>query len=647
MGRWLAKRRIGPRLSLGFGATLTLLVVVAVVAGFGLFDSLRTFGAYRELADDANLLGRLQADMALAHSAAKDYVAEGGADDLATARERLETTDGFLAQARSEIDDAERAHDLADVAALFEEYRAGLDRVVELSEREAALLERLVEDGMAARDSVHTLIERAKADAQGTLGASAGLIAEQVMDARLQVQKFLTYASDSYAERATADIEQALAELRSLEAGLVSPARRELAASARDSIETYAADLETMIDTVLGRAAVVDDVLDHVGPDMAALVEVVKRSAQADQDALGSAAVARIRTALIGAGLTALVALAVGVAASRLIAQSIRAPLAQMNGAMMALAEGDLTTEVPCRDRIDEMGDMSKALQVFKDNAVERQRLQDEQEARVARMDESIGRFDDEVQRALRAVGQATGQLDESATTMSAAAGQASSNVQAVATAAEEMSASVAEISHQTDTSREVASAAVRSVETASKVVHELNGTAQQITGIVDLISDIADQTNLLALNATIEAARAGDAGKGFAVVAHEVKTLAGRTGQATADIAEKIDTIRSGSDQAVEMIAEVTQVMSRLDEVATAIAGAIEEQTATTTSIAQNAQEAAQGTENVVETIRGGGRGEADGTRQSMVAASKQLGEQTESLRARVQSFLEDIRAA
>jgi methyl-accepting chemotaxis protein len=184
-------------------------------------------------------------------------------------------------------------------------------------------------------------------------------------------------------------------------------------------------------------------------------------------------------------------------------------------------------------------------------------------------------------------------------------------------------------------------------VETASKVVHELNGTAQQITGIVDLISDIADQTNLLALNATIEAARAGDAGKGFAVVAHEVKTLAGRTGQATADIAEKIDTIRSGSDQAVRMIAEVTTVMGRLDEVATAIAGAIEEQSATTTSIAQNAQEAAQGTENVVETIRGGGGGGSHGTQQSMVAASKQLAEQTELLRGRVQSFFEEIRAA
>ncbi|MFP4126837.1 MAG: methyl-accepting chemotaxis protein [Alphaproteobacteria bacterium] len=647
MRRWLAHRRIGPRLSLGFGAALTLLVVVAIVAGLGLVDSLRTFAAYRDLARDTNTVGRLQANMLIAHDAAKDYVAEGDAAALEEARERLDATGDFLAEASSDIDHAGRADDLAALTPLFEDYTAGFDRTVELVEREAELLEALVEDGSAARDSVHRLIDRAKSEADVNLGVTAGLVTEQVMYARLQAQKFLTYQRQDEADAAVAALEQASAALETLHASLARSDGRALAATALTAVDAYAVDLDAMIDTTLTRAGVVDEVLEHVGPEMSAIMEDVKLRAQAEQHDLGPAAIARIKKVLAIAGLTALVALAVGVAAARLIAQSIRAPLAQMTDAMQSLAEGDLTTEVPCRDLVDEMGDMSKALQVFKDNAVERQRLQDEQEARVARMDASIGRFDDEVQRALRAVDEATGQLDESATTMSAAAGQASANVQAVAAAAEEMSASVAEISQQTDNSRKVASDAVRSVETASKVVHELNGTAQQITGIVDLISDIADQTNLLALNATIEAARAGDAGKGFAVVAHEVKTLAGRTGQATADIAEKIDTIRQGSDQAVQMIGQVNEVMARLDEVATAIAGAIEEQTATTTSIAQNAQEAAQGTENVVETIRGGEQGGAQDNRQSMVAASKQLGEQTELLQHRVQNFLEEIRAA
>jgi methyl-accepting chemotaxis protein len=643
LGRW----RIGPRLTIGFGAALSLLVVVAVVAGAGLVDSLSTFQTYRGFARDANLVGRLQANMLIAHDAAKDFVGGGDAADLEEAHERLSAAERFLEDARTAIEDPERAGHIADIVSFYDQYTATLDQVVDLVDREATHLAELVARGDAAGASVHELLEQAAGDDEAALGVQSGRAAEAFMNARVQVQKFLTDNTYDRADAAIASLEQATADLGELHAALWQPERRERAAAAIADVEAYGDSLDTLIEVVTTRASVVDSVLDFVGPEMAMIIEDVKLSVQADQDTLGPAAIARVRTALLVAGATTLVALALGFAAARVLGRSIAEPLTQMTGAMRALAEGDLATEVPCRASRDELGEMSATVQVFKDNAIERRRLEEAQLQRVERVDEAIGRFDREVGVALGSVGTASQQLDGAASSMVSAAGQASSNVQAVATAAEEMSASVAEISHQTDTSREVANEAVRSVETASKVVHELNGTAQQITGIVDLISDIADQTNLLALNATIEAARAGDAGKGFAVVAHEVKTLAGRTGQATADIAEKIHTIRAGSDQAVQMIADVTQVMGRLDEVATAIAGAIEEQTATTTSIAQNAQEAAQGTENVVETIRGSGDGGAHAGEQSMMAASRQLGEQTERLRERVQSFLEEIRAA
>lgn len=346
-------------------------------------------------------------------------------------------------------------------------------------------------------------------------------------------------------------------------------------------------------------------------------------------------------------GLIMVVALTVTAGLSRLIAGTISKPLSAITVVTGRLAEGDTAVEIPCKDRHDEAGDIARALQVFKDNALEQRRLESLERDRVERVDAAIHRFDGEVGVALGAVDQATSQLDGAASSMVSGAGQASSNVQAVAAAAEEMSASVSEISQQTVSSREVTGEAMRSVEAANRVVGALDDTAQQITSIVDLISEIADQTNLLALNATIEAARAGEAGRGFAVVAQEVKTLASRTGQATSEIAAKIGAISEGSDQAVRMIAEVSAVMARIDDIATAIAGAIEEQSATTQSIARNAQEAAQSTENVVETIRGTEDTGRYRGRVSMVHASQSVGEQSQELKARIQSFLDEIRAA
>ena len=228
-----------------------------------------------------------------------------------------------------------------------------------------------------------------------------------------------------------------------------------------------------------------------------------------------------------------------------------------------------------------------------------------------------------------------------------AAAEQASVNVQTVASATEELSASIGEISRQVTESTRIASGAVEEANRTNGTVAGLQEAAQKIGEVVQLINNIASQTNLLALNATIEAARAGDAGKGFAVVASEVKNLANQTAKATEDIQNQVGQMQSVTGHTVEAIRSITGTITRMSEIATAIASAVEEQGAATQEISRNVQEASRGTAEVSGSIQGvvaiardtgGGAGET-------LAAANSLGTAAENLSVEVDRFIGTIR--
>ena len=181
-----------------------------------------------------------------------------------------------------------------------------------------------------------------------------------------------------------------------------------------------------------------------------------------------------------------------------------------------------------------------------------------------------------------------------------------SDNVQTVATAMEEMSASIKEIAKNAAEAAKVATGAVRTAADTNETVGKLGDSSAEIGQVIKVITSIAQQTNLLALNATIEAARAGEAGKGFAVVANEVKELAKETAKATEDIGQRIEAIQSDSKDAVEAIAEISQVINQINDISNSIAGAVEQQTATTNGIVGNVAEAATGSTEIASSIVG-----------------------------------------
>ncbi|HYD99498.1 MAG TPA: methyl-accepting chemotaxis protein [Alphaproteobacteria bacterium] len=236
---------------------------------------------------------------------------------------------------------------------------------------------------------------------------------------------------------------------------------------------------------------------------------------------------------------------------------------------------------------------------------------------------------------------------NQQALAVAAASDQASGNVQTVAAAAEELTSAIGEITRQVGRSAAIAKAAVQRVETTDGQVRRLSQAAQAIGEVVQLIADIAAQTNLLALNATIEAARAGEAGKGFAVVASEVKSLANQTAKATEEITAQIAAIQGATGDAVSAIQDIGAVIREVDEIAIAIAGAMEEQSAATGEIARNIEQASAGTGEV--SGRAGAvtqaAGETGAAAQQVLAAAGELSRQSEGLAREMGGFLGEMR--
>ncbi|MEM8836588.1 MAG: methyl-accepting chemotaxis protein [Pseudomonadota bacterium] len=368
-------------------------------------------------------------------------------------------------------------------------------------------------------------------------------------------------------------------------------------------------------------------------------------------------------TALAIAGLLTLVA---GV----IVGRSITRPIGQLVSVMGQLASGNLKTEVDGADRQDEIGSMARAVEVFKTNMIETERLRtaqdDEQQARAdrqERIEKAIAEFEQTSETVLSSVlgaaqgmkGSASSLASSSekamaqAETVSRASEEASQNVQTVAGAAEELSASVNEISGQVARSAEMSRNATTKAQATQATVQALAERAQQIGQVVKLISDIAEQTNLLALNATIEAARAGEAGKGFAVVASEVKQLAEQTAKATGQISEEISAVQEATGASVSSIEEIASEINQLDEIAATIAAAVNQQGSASDEIARNVQQAAQGTGEVTSGlvhVREVSKANSESSAEAL-NASEAMNRQVDEIKGSIASFLNKIRAA
>ncbi len=663
--------KIRGRLYAGFAALIVAGAVMAAVAVWNLWAVRDQVASMSALSDATARILQISNHLQAIQRANLRYIHDANEPALKEAAEREAAATALLEAATAGPLSAERRRlygDLTGEIAQMQTQRAALSEAVkQVKSGRAALLPggedlaaKAAKLSIAARISKEPEVMTAVAD----------------IDARLQLVRIATWrflalrdTKSASAFRAGVDnVEQRLATLES-----ASPPAGVLAAIApvKASLELN----KTAFEATAAAALKSEDIYANaIEPLIARSIDTLKAaetSVNADYHASRARAEGAIDSTISLQMLVGAAAILFGCLVAVLIARSIVGPLASMTRAMGRLASGDVAVEIPGRGARDEIGAMATAIQVFKDNMAETERLRAEHADAEARQEQQrrddmaklARQFEQAVGEIVDAVSHASSELEASAGTLTstaargqdlstevaAASQEASSNVQTVASAAEELSSSVSEISRQVQESARIAGEAVAQANRTNERVGTLSKAATRIGDVLELISSIAGQTNLLALNATIEAARAGEAGRGFAVVAAEVKALAEQTAKATGEIAQQVSGIQAATEESVGSIKEIGSTIGRLSEISAAVSAAVEEQGAATQEISRNVQHAANGTQRVSRNIDDVQRGasETGSASAQVLTAARSLSAESGRLKREVSRFLGSLQAA